>query len=442
MSTSSSSFPSSASSPPSSSSSSPSSVWLVAYMKLKFFTRIRRFLRSKAPHKRNRAASDHHAAEKPRIIDAVVDDDEEEKKDTDKSMVFQKSVKRLHFGTWEEKEMAAEQIQRLARDDVSAKKLIAELGVIPVLVSMVAADESGRRRAAIKALLELANGTYTNKALIVDAGLYTKLPKNIEEIDESTRQEFAELISSLCSLANTQSCPSSYEIISFLISILESKKSSIETKEVSLGALYKLSIVLENAGALISNGVVQTLLMLSLEKQLSEKALAILGHLVVTLMGKKAMEENQMVPERLIEIFTWEEKSKCQELSVYILMILAHQSSTQRAKMARAGIVPVLVKVSLLGSPLAQKRATKLLQWFKDERQAKMGPHSGPQTGRISIGSPCNPREAEEGKKMMKNLVKQSLYKNLEMITQRAASPSSSNLKSFAISTSSKSLPY
>ncbi|GMY37508.1 u-box domain-containing protein 7 [Fagus crenata] len=50
---------------------------------------------------------------------------------------------------------------------------------------------------------------------------------------------------------------------------------------------------------------------------------------------------------------------------------------------------------------------------------------------------------AKEGKKMMKNLVKQSLHKNMEMITWRANAPEdSSKLKTLEISTSSKSLPY
>lgn len=124
-------------------------------------------------------------------------------------------------------------------------------------------------------------------------------------------------------------------------------------------------------------------------------------------------------------------------------MILAHQSSDQREKMAKSGIVPVLLEVALLGSSLAQKRALKLLQWFKDERQAKMGPHSGPQTARFAFGSPVNPQAAQQGKKMMKNLVKQSLHKNMEMITRRAsASGDSSKIKALIISTSSKSLPY
>jgi len=111
--------------------------------------------------------------------------------------------------------------------------------------------------------------------------------------------------------------------------------------------------------------------------------------------------------------------------------------------MAQAGIVPVLLEVVLLGSPLAQKRAMKLLQWFKDERQTKVGPHSGPQTPRFAMGSPVNQREAKEGKRLMKSLVKQSLHRNMEIIAQRAnAAGESSRLKSLIISTSSKSLPY
>lgn len=278
---------------------------------------------------------------------------------------------------------------------------------------------------------------------MVEAGILTKLPKNVDAVDESTRHEFGELLLSLSSLANTHIPLSSSEIMPFLVGILETG-SGVETKELCIGALYNLSAVLENAGPLVSNGVVHTLLKLcSTKERLSEKTLATLGNLVVTSMGKKAMEDSPLVPGSLIEILTWDEKPKCQELAAYILMILAHQSSAQREKMAKSGIVHVSLQVALLGSPLAQKRALKLLQWFKDERQAKMGPHSGPQTRRISIGSPINPREAQEGKKMMKNLVQQSLHKNLEMITRRAdAAADSSKLKSLVVSTSSKSLPY
>lgn len=446
----------------SSCSSSSSPIWLYSYIKLRFFTRIRRFRRSKADRKRSTPSDHHHQPAAIRdsqddVVEVVVVVEDVQAMETAKGggigggggggddvARLQRAVKGLHFGSWEEKEMAARDIQNLAKEDVKLRKSVAELGVIPVLVAMASSEVTRRRRVAVAALIELANGTYTNKALMVEAGILSKLPKDANLLDEPTKLEFSELLLSLSSLANTPFPLAPSEIVPFIVDILESSSSSIiDTKKSCLGTLYNLSMVLENAGPLVANGVVDTLLKVSTTKEISEEALATLGNLVVTVMGKKAMENSAMVPESLIEILTWEDKSKCQELAAYILMILAHQSSAQREKMVKLGIVAVLLEVALLGSPLAQKRALKLLQWFSDQRQARMGPHSGPQTGRIAMGSPVNQRETQEGKKMMKSLVKQSLYKNMEMITRRAnATGESSKLKALVISTSSKSLPY
>lgn len=420
------------------------------YIKLNFFTKVKRFLQIKA---KSFQPSDHQTDINSEI--SIVIEEKGEKgimgKEGDKDngwMVLQKSVKKLHFGSWEEKEAAAIEIKKLAKEDLKRRKFMAELGVIPPLVAMVAGGSDQvvlrRQRLAVQALTELANGSFTNKALMVEAGILSKLPQKTDNLDGNTRQEFAELILSISLLANTQFNMDSSRIIPFVVSILDSSSTSVETKCTCLGTLYNISSVLENSASLATNGTVNTLLRLSSLKGVSEKALATLGNLVVTLMGKKAMEENPMVPESLMEIMTWEEKPKCQELSVYMLMILAHQSSMQREKMAKAGIVPVLLEVALLGTSLAQKRALKLLQWFKDERQSKMGPHSGPQVGRMPIdSSPLSPRSVDESKKLMKKIVKQSLYKNMETITSRANGGSeSSRLKSLVVSSSSKSLPY
>ncbi|KAE8659674.1 hypothetical protein F3Y22_tig00116962pilonHSYRG00860 [Hibiscus syriacus] len=381
-------------------SSTSHSIWLLSCMKLKFFTRIRRFLQSKAARKLCVSSSSDHSNES--IIKSNRNEEEDRviiektESELDGSAALRKSIMRLHFGSWEEKEMAAKAIEKLAKEDVKARKLMAELGVIQMLVSMLATEVTGRCLAAIKALIELADGTFTNKALMLEAGILSKLPKDNDVVDYQTRHEFAQLLLPLSSISNAHFSLAKTEVLQFLIGILESA-SAIETKDTCLGVVCNLSAVLENARPLVSNGIVGTLLKLSSFKELSEKALTALGHLVPTSMGKKAMEDSSMVPGSLIEILTWEDKHKCQELSAYILMILAHQSSTQRDKMSKAGIVPVLLEVSLLGSPLAQKRTMKLLQWFKDERQAKMGPHSGPQTGRAATGSTLHPGRLKKG---------------------------------------------
>ncbi|KAL8468228.1 hypothetical protein ACS0TY_031461 [Phlomoides rotata] len=355
---------------------------------------------------------------------------------------LKKSVKMLHFGSWEEKEAAAKEMKRLAAEDLKRWKMMAELGVIPPLVAMVGSEVVARQRLAVGALVELANGSFTNKAVMVEAGILSRLPENMRGAEETAKKEFVQLLLSISALANSQFSVNSARIIPTIVSILESS-SNIETKQLCLTTLYNLSSVLDNVSSLIAAGAVDNLVELSSVKQTSEMALATLGNLVVTLAGRKAIEQNAMVPEGLIEIMTWEENPKSQELSSYILMILAHQSSLQRRKMSEAGIVQVLLEVALLGSPLAQKRALKILQWFKDERKRRVGPHSGPQVGSVAIGSPISRKDADEGKMLMKKFVKQSLYKNMETITRRANGDGDSlNLKALVISSSSKSLPY
>ncbi|WOG89758.1 hypothetical protein DCAR_0208997 [Daucus carota subsp. sativus] len=412
------------------------SAWHLAFTKLRFFTRIRRFLQLKSPIKRHEPSD--LSIDKAKVADAS---DQEENKEEEMA-VLQRSVKRLHFGSCEEKEMAARDITRLAAEGLNWRKFMAELGVIPPLVAMAGSEVVARRRLAVQALIELSNGTYTNKALILDAGILSKLPENTGVFEEETMHDFAKLIFSLSSVTNSQFPINTSIIVPFVISILEAT-SNLDTKESCLGTLYSLSNMLDNANTLASSEVLNILLGFSSIKQTSEKALATLGNLVVTSMGKQTLESNPVVAKTLIEIMTWDDKPRSQELSAYVLMILAHQSSVQRLKMANAGIVPVLLQVSLLGSPLAQKRAMRLLQWFKEERQTRMRPHSGPQTQKFSAGSPVNQRDVIEGKKIMKNMVRQSLYKNMESMARRAnGDEGSSKLKYLVISSSSKSLPY
>ncbi|CAM8992943.1 unnamed protein product [Rhodiola kirilowii] len=418
-------------------------LWHSTYSKLRFFTKLRRFICAKDVVDK-RSGGEVCSVDDSVTVGSVssplaVDEGRRDLGLGD----MQRSVKMLNFGSWEEKERAAEEIRRLAEvGGVKIRKVLAELGVVPSLVAMVGSELSGRRRVAVRALTELANGTFTNKVIIVESGVLSKVPKSSENVDELLRQDFAQLLLSLSSLANTQYSLDSLDFIPFTVSILESD-SDLQTKNTCLGSLHNLSATLDSAGALITNGIVSLLLSLSCEKETSDNALTTLGNLVVTIAGRKDIESSPLVPEALIEVLTWEDKPKSQESAAYILMILAHQSFESHEKMGKSGIVPVLLEVALLGSPLAQKRALKMLQWFKDERQAKMGPHSGPHTARsLTLGSPVNQMGTEEGKRLMKKMVTESLYKNMEIITRRANAADDSSKRMSFVSSSSKSLPF
>jgi len=150
--------------------SSSSSIWVLSNIKLQFFARIRRFLQSKATRKRfdpsdrfdaAKSRGEHNKKAENIGTEQVMQKTEEEEEEEVSAIMLQRTVKMLHFGSWEEKEVAAKEIEKLAKEDVNVRKLITELGVVPVLVSMAASPVASRRRAALTALVHLADGTYT-----------------------------------------------------------------------------------------------------------------------------------------------------------------------------------------------------------------------------------------------------------------------------------------
>ncbi|KAH7685837.1 Armadillo-like helical-containing protein [Dioscorea alata] len=376
---------------------------------------------------------------------------------TDRKKTVQSSVKQLHFGGWDEKKAAAKEIKRLAGEGHSTKKLLAELGVITSLVLMlVESTDDHLRCLAIDALIELAKGTFRNKALIVEAGLVAKLPNIIiatqeeeQEEDSSTlvKLKLATLLQSISSLTKTHISITPQTILPFLTTILTTPTNlDPNLKLKCLTTLYNLSTKLETLN-LVSSSVplVHALLTLSLHDQ-SELALAILANLVLSSRGKKAIEDDPMVPQALIDIIAWHDKPMGQELVMYILMVLANGSSAQRMKMRGLGIVPLLLEVALLGSSaLAQKRALKMLEWFKDEsRVVNMGVHSGPQEDRFSDPAGTSSSSPEECRRAVRRLVRQSLDQNMKMMTRRGngSQGCTSLVKSLVVNRSSKSLPY
>lgn len=315
------------------------------------------------------------------------------------------AVKRLSFGTAEERAEAAGEVGRLARSDEGRKRLLPELGVVPPLVSMLAdarGGGAGARMAAAGALLELARGAHRNKVHIVQAGLLKKLPLLMDDKDMSRSQELALLLLSISSLANTDFPLASSELLPFLVAVLSADDAPADTKLPCLGALHNLSAKLEHVRDVASSGAVRALLALSLDRKTSEAALSVLGDLAATAAGREEMEEDEAAPRALVEAMTWHDAPRCQEHAAYLAMVLAHGSRLQRRRMRRFGVVQALLEVSLLGSPLAQRRAAKILQWFKEEGQDRIRAHSGPRMEGASSAS-CD--DGGEGAKDRRNAV-------------------------------------
>ncbi|KAL4556529.1 hypothetical protein LXL04_039185 [Taraxacum kok-saghyz] len=163
-------------------SSSSSSTWHQVYVKLRFFSRIRRLLansyyeaqilfKTSSGNKRSSGQS-----ADGRTTEILVGDQGETTEsinhgddDDDDSGNSQKSVKKLHFGNLEEKAAAAKEIKRIAGDDWKWRKLMADLGVVSPLVVMLSSEHSPTHRGW---LYKLCLSLLAEPALCISYGLW------------------------------------------------------------------------------------------------------------------------------------------------------------------------------------------------------------------------------------------------------------------------------
>jgi len=293
---------------------------------------------------------------------------------------------------------------------------------------------------------------------IVKAGLLKKLPRLTDDKDLSRSQELALLVLSISSLANTDFPLSTTELLPFLVATLSAADVPSDTKLPCLAALRNLSKKLEHAHDVVSSGAVRALLSLSLslDRKTSEAVLCILGELAeASAAARKAMEEEEgeAAARAVLEAMTRHESARCQEHATYLAMVLAHGSRALRRRMRQLGVVQALLEVSLLGSPLAQRRAAKILQWFKEEgpQSSRIRAHSGPRVeGDGGTSCPDDDVAGEDGREAkdcrrdttVGKIVRQSLDRNMKCILRRAtASVDLTNVKLLVTSCSSKSLP-
>lgn len=169
-----------------SSSSTTTSLFSFA-TKLIFFNRVRRFLQSKSARKRSaqpliKPNNTIEPAGQPPSTSPQFETTSAEASELDTNdpvlmgsesevlisggdaveVVMRRAVKELLFGKREQREKAITEVKRLAKEDMKVRKELAELGVVPALVEMVVDSEvADKRRSAIQALIELADGTFT-----------------------------------------------------------------------------------------------------------------------------------------------------------------------------------------------------------------------------------------------------------------------------------------
>lgn len=258
--------------------------------------------------------------------------------------------------------------------------------------------------------------------------------------------------------------------IPFLVKTLKildgEKKCRFQARQDALRALYNLSISPSNISFILEADLIPFLLNALGDMQVSERILSILSNIVSTAEGRKGISSALDAFTILVDVLNWTDSPGCQEKSSYVLMVMAHKAYGDRHAMIEAGIVSSLLELTLLGSTLAQKRASRILEVLRVNKGKQVsenfggggggvgGNMSAPICGSSSSSSNPNGKEyliEEEGmmseeKKAVKQLVQQSLQNNMKRIVNRANLPQdfvpSDHFKSLTASSTSKSLPF
>ncbi|KAK7260936.1 hypothetical protein RIF29_27237 [Crotalaria pallida] len=367
--------------------------------------------------------------------------------------------------------VAASTVRQLAKEDVEVRETLAMLGVIPPLVVMLDSEDIDSQIAALYALLNLGIGNDANKAAIVKVGAVHKMLKLIESPEGPNASVSEAIVANflgLSALDSNKPIIGSSAAIPFLVRTLQSldDKTSPQAKQDALRALYNLSIFPGNVSFILETDLVRFLVNSIGDMEVTERTLSILSNLVSTREGRKAISAVPDAFSILVDVLNWTDSPECQEKASYILMVMAHKSYGDRQAMIEAGIASSLLELSLLGTTLAQKRASRILECLRVDKGKQVSGSLGGNLG-ANVSAPicgssssscakadggvkeCLEEEEDmmsEEKKAVKQLVQQSLQNNMRKIVKRANLPQdivpSDHFKSLTTTSTSKSLPF
>ncbi|XP_062194614.1 U-box domain-containing protein 7-like [Phragmites australis] len=357
---------------------------------------------------------------------------------------------------------AAMAVRRKAKDDAGAREMLAMLGAIPPLVAVLDESDGGEEitAAAMYALLNLGIGNDTNKSAIVQAGAVHKMLRIAEGGASGTLTE-AVVANFLCLSALDVNKPviGASGAVPFLVRAFEGA-STEQARHDALRALLNLSIEAANAPHLLAAGLAPALVAAVGDTSVTDRSLAALCNLVTACPeGRHAVSRAPDAVSSLVDVLNWSDEPGCQEKAAYVLMVLAHRSYGDRAAMAEAGVTSALLELTLVGTALAQKRASRILEILRADKGKQVADASGVVA---TVSAPqergCREEDTEEGepadacmsveKRAVRQLVQQSLHSNMRRIVRRARLPqdltpaSSESLKALTASSTSKSLPF
>ncbi|XP_072969770.1 U-box domain-containing protein 3 isoform X1 [Typha angustifolia] len=260
---------------------------------------------------------------------------------------------------------AAMELRHLAKHNMENRVVIARLGAIPPLISLLHSEVKMVQENAVTALLNLSINE-SNKILIAEAGAVEPLIHVLECGSTEGKENSAATLFSLSVLEEYKARIGRSGAVKALVNLLGS--GSLRGKKDAATALFNLSIFHENKVRIVRAGAVKHLVeLMDQSTGMVDKSVALLANLSTIPEGRIAITQEGGIPLLVEIVETGSQRGK--ENAASALLQLCLHSNKFCSFVLQEGAVPPLIALSQFGTPRAKEKAQQILSHFRSQRE-------------------------------------------------------------------------
>ncbi|KAL8498546.1 hypothetical protein ACS0TY_021760 [Phlomoides rotata] len=262
---------------------------------------------------------------------------------------------------------ATTRIRLLAKHSMDNRIIIANCGVITLLVNLLSSTDPTVQENSVTALLNLSIND-NNKSAIANADAIEPLIHVLESGSPEAKENAAATLFSLSVIEENKIKIGRSGAIKPLVDLLGN--GTPRGKKDASTALFNLSLNHENKPRIVQSGAVKRLVeLMDPAFGMVDKAVAVLSNLSTIHEGRAAIGQEGGIPV-LVEVIELG-SGRGKENAAAALLQLCTNSSRFCTMVIQEGAVPPLVALSQLGTPRAREKAQQLLSYFRSHRHGK-----------------------------------------------------------------------
>ncbi|KAJ1694304.1 hypothetical protein LUZ63_011002 [Rhynchospora breviuscula] len=285
--------------------------------------------------------------------------------DSTTSSDVEKLVEELKGPNPDTQATCAYELRLLSKNNAENRVLIAKLGAIRPLISLLHSEYTDVQENAVTALLNLSINN-ENKALIAEGGALQPLIYVLESGTPVAKENAAATLFSLSTLEEYKVKVGGSGAIPALVELL--RTGTLRGRKDAATALFNLSIHHENKARIVQAGAVRYLIeLMDPGTGMVDKSVALLANLSTIHEGRLAIVHEGGIPFLVETLETGTQRGK--ENAASALLQLSINSTKFCSLVLQEGAVPPLIALSQFGTPRAKEKAQQILGHFRSQRE-------------------------------------------------------------------------